>query len=188
MASSAITGALRVGLQIIVAQKRPVLEVYQGFHNDFGPPIEHRRMQSTHRRQEIYIDLTLVNIGAVRAENVTFEVSGDFRRDGLREIPERFKSIVRQLAPGQSMFLMKIEDHDLNVYAPENPEKPSSYKAVGIKTETLQISINYDGPRTLWNRVHRWTRRWRGLKQYSSDFTFDPQTVLGDLPPPTYHG
>lgn len=40
ISSSALTGALRVGVQVVVGRKRPVLEIYQQLHNDFDPPFE----------------------------------------------------------------------------------------------------------------------------------------------------
>ncbi len=90
IASSALSGAVRVGLQVVVSQKRPMLEIYQELRNEYAPPfeIEHRDSTNTkvlrvekHRFQEIGIIITLVNIGGERAENVIFDLSGDFRRD-----------------------------------------------------------------------------------------------------------
>ncbi|MBB6469264.1 hypothetical protein HNQ96_005153 [Aminobacter lissarensis] len=194
VSASAITSALRVGVQVIVSQKRPILEIYQQLHNEFTPPFELDRSKgrplsgkTSHRFQHVFIDLTLVNVGGVRAENVSFEVKGEFKRGGLREeLPGLFISTVRQLPPGQSIYLMKIDDHDLNVYEAENPENPEWKKAVGLKT--LTILCHYDGPNTIWNRLLRWSRRWRGLKQYTSEYTFDPANFVGDLPPAKYNG
>src|SRR3977135_3466830 len=128
MSASALTGALRVGLQVVVARKRPVLEIYQTLNNRFGPTFDIDMKDSTgaktlrtdrHRFQEIFIDLTLINIGGIRADNVTFRLSGDFERDTPRRaFPELFASNVRQIAPGQPLYLMRIDDHDLNVYSP----------------------------------------------------------------------
>lgn len=194
VSSAAITGAMRVGVQVVVARKRPMLEIYQTLRNQFGPPMEipasnvhgTKIPASSHRFQDIFIDLHMVNIGGDRAENVTFEVSGDFKREKPRnKMPELFSSTMRQVAPGQVAFLMMIEDHDLNTYA---PDEHGGFKASGMKSETMTITINYDGPDTFFNRVLRAWRRWRGMKQYSTAFTFDPATVLGDLPHPTYHG
>lgn len=189
VSTSALTGALRVGLQIVVAQKRPVLEIYQNFHNDFEPPFEHKRLQTTHRRQSIFIDLTMVNIGGVRAEDVSFEVEGDFRRETPFEAhPERLSSVIRQVAPGQSMFLMTIRSHDLNTYAPENPEKPVAFKPVGVKTETMTIKVNYNGPTTVVNWPKKLWCWFRGTKPYHSEYVFDPAYFIGELPPPNYLG
>jgi hypothetical protein len=190
--SSALTGVLRVGIQVIIARRRPVLEIYQNLHNNFGPPIEFSTRLNTsrrekHRFQDIFVDLTLINIGGVRAENVTFELTGNFKREGSRENPpELFKSKMRQLAPGQAIYLMRIENHDLQIYAGEKEGDNSVMRSVGIKSDTLTICAHYDGPSNIVNRLLRWPRRWRGLKQYALRFTFDPQVVVGDLPPAQY--
>jgi len=48
------------------------------------------------------------------------------------------------------------------------------------------VDVHYDGPDTLLNKMLRLPRRWRGKKQYETSFTFDPATLEGDLPHPTY--
>jgi hypothetical protein len=196
MSASALTGALRVGLQVVVARKRPVLEIYQTLNNRFGPTFDIDMKDSTgaktlrtdrHRFQEIFIDLTLINIGGIRAENVTFRLSGDFERDTPRRaFPELFASNVRQIAPGQPLYLMRIDDHDLNVYSPDPEGSTTSFRASGIKKTTLTIAVDYDGPASFFNWLISRHRKWRGLKQYSTQFTFDPMTVIGDLPPAKY--
>ncbi|SDU42345.1 hypothetical protein [Stappia sp. ES.058] len=195
ISSSALTGALRVGVQVVVGRKRPVLEIYQQLHNTFDPPFEIDQKDSAgktvrvdkHRFQNIFIDLTLINIGGDRAEGVTFEVSGEFRREEPRqELPELFGATIGQVAPGQTLYLMRIDSHDLNIYAPEKPGDTTAFKAVGIKKDTLEITMHYDGPDTILNKLLRWPRRWRGLRQYSSTFIFNPSIFIGDLPPPRY--
>jgi hypothetical protein len=124
--TSAITGAMRIGLQVIVAQKRPVLEIYQQCRNQFGPEQQFElpadlagTKTATHRTrsQEIFIDLTLVNIGGERAECVTFEVEGAFRRHPSRDnLPKIFSREIMQLCPGQSLYIMKIDNFDLLQY------------------------------------------------------------------------
>ena len=193
VSASALTGALRVGLQVVVARKRPVLEIYQTLNNTFGPPFDFDIKDVTgtktlrtdrHRFQDIFIDLTLINIGGVRAENVTFKLRGEFKRDG--PFPEFLASNVRQIAPGQPLYLIRIDDHDLNVYSPDPEGSTTSFRATGIKTTTLTISVDYDGPASFFNWLISRHRKWRGLKQYSTQFTFDPMTVVGDLPPAKY--
>jgi hypothetical protein len=192
--TSAITGAMRIGVQVIVARKRPVLEIYQQSRNQFGPEQQFELPAGssgtkTHRTrfQEIFIDLTLVNIGGERAENVTFEIEGTFRRHPPRDnLPEIFSRNIKQLSPGQSHFLMKIDNHDLlrYEYLEEGGQKVG--KPVGMKNDTLKVTIHYDGPTTLLNRVLRFWRRCWGLKQYSTEFLFDPEIFEGDLPPAEY--
>lgn len=194
--TSAITGAMRIGVQVIVARKRPVLEIYQQSRNRFGPEQQFElpagssgTKTHTHRTrfQEIFIDLTLVNIGGERAENVTFEIEGTFRRHPPRDnLPEIFSLDIKQLSPGQSHFLMKIDDHDLLRYEYSEAGGQKVGKPVGMKNDTLKVTIHYDGPTTLLNRVLRLWRRCWGLKQYSTEFLFDPEIFQGDLPPAEY--
>ncbi|MFA0339061.1 hypothetical protein, partial [Vibrio breoganii] len=40
VSSSAITGAMRVGVQVVNSHKRPLLEVYHQVHNKFSPEQE----------------------------------------------------------------------------------------------------------------------------------------------------
>jgi hypothetical protein len=186
----AAVGAMRVGLQIVVGQKRPVLEIYQIVHNRIKQPVElvpaHGTVPAqTFRFQEIFVGLSLVNIGAVRAENVTFELRGDFKRAAPRdEMPSVLKSEIKQIPPGNSMFLMRIEISDLHNYV-EDENYPAASHPAGISTDQLKIAIHYDGPPSILNGLMRWHRRWRRLKQYQTNFTFVPMTVAGDLPPTT---
>jgi hypothetical protein len=186
--SSAVTGAVRIGVQVVVARQRPVLEIFCNLHNDFSPAIEFDggHSKQSHRFQRIFIDLVLVNLGGIRAETVTFKSSGSFKReltDG--EEPSLFRSTIRQMAPGQSHYLMRIEQGDLHDYVPDEKD-PKASKMADVKTSTLTIAVSYDGPPTLLNRILRMPRRWRGLKQYETSFVFDPQNFAGDLPPPNY--
>lgn len=194
--TSAITGAMRIGVQVIVARKRPVLEIYQQPRNQFGPEQQFElpagasgTKEHTYRTrfQDIFIDLTLVNIGGERAESVTFEIEGTFRRHPPRDsLPEIFSRDVKQISPGQSLYLMKIDQFDLLQYEYSEDGGQIVGRPVGTKNEKLKITIHYDGPATLLNRVLRlWRRAW-GLKQYSTEFLFDPEIFGGDLPPAEY--
>ena len=194
--TSAITGAMRIGVQVIVAQKRPVLEIYQQSRNQIGPEQQFETpagssgtKKHTHRTRfhDIFIDLTLVNIGGERAENVTFKIEGNFRRRPPRDnLPEIFSLDIKQLSPGQSLYLMKIDNFDLLEYEYSEEGGQKVGKPAGMKKDTLKVTIHYDGPTTLLNRVLRHWRRWRGLKQYSTEFLFDPEIFEGDLPPAEY--
>nr|WP_321484077.1 hypothetical protein [uncultured Cohaesibacter sp.] len=194
--TSAITGAMRIGVQIIVARKRPVLEIYQQSRNQFGPeeqyelpagPSGNKTQIHRTRFQDIFIDLTLVNIGGERAESVTFEIKGSFRRHPPRDnLPEIFSRTIKQLSPGQSLYLMRIDKFDLLQYEYKEESGHEVGKPVGMKQDTLKVTIHYDGPASLVNRVLRFWRRWRGFKQYSTEFLFDPEIFEGDLPPAEY--
>lgn len=194
--TSAITGAMRIGVQVIVAQKRPLLEIYQQSRNQFGPEQQFELPAGSSgtktytlrtRFQDVFIDLTLVNIGGERAESVTFEIEGTFRRHPPRDnLPEIFKREIKQLSPGQSLYLMRIDNNDLLKYDYIEEGGQKIGKQSGMKNDTLKVIIHYDGPNTILNRVLRLWRRWRGLKQYSTEFLFDPAIFEGDLPPAVY--
>jgi hypothetical protein len=68
--SSALTGAVRIGVQVVVARRRPVLEIFCNLHNDFLPPVEFGASSNRQSRrfQRIFVDLVLVNLGGIRAE------------------------------------------------------------------------------------------------------------------------
>jgi hypothetical protein len=187
--SSALTGALRVGVQIVVARRRPVLEIFYSLHNDFSPPEEFESRVSgkqSVRFQRIFVDLVLVNLGGVRAETVSFKTTGSFKRELLDgEEPPMFRSTIRQMAPGQSHYLMRVEQGDLHDWTPDERDA-NAKRMAGIRKETLTILVQYDAPTTILNRIMRGPRRWRGLKQYETQFIFDPQIFAGDLPPPHY--
>ncbi len=150
VSSSAVTGALRVGLQIVSAHKRPVLETYHQMRNRFGPEYEHQiakgadgieQITQKIRFQDIFIQFTLINIGGVRAENIKLSIGGDLKRNKPREdFGEVFRTIIPQMAPGQTHFLFKFDDHDLNEY----PE--GGGKFLGMKKQSLTITMEYDAP------------------------------------------
>ena len=92
---SAVTGALRIGVQIAANQRRPVLEVYHELRNVVGPPQQYRYWtgsrldqleESSTRFQDVFVQFVLVNLGGLRAENITLGFDGKFDRnapDGL---------------------------------------------------------------------------------------------------------
>jgi hypothetical protein len=184
---SALTGALRIGVQVVVARRRPVLDIFCNLHNDFSPPVELNSQilqgSQTHRFQNIFVDLVLVNLGGIRAENVTFKTAGNFQRH--RNLPALFESTIWQMAPGQSHYLMRTDQGDIHDMVPDANDA-KAHRMGGLKKDTLTVSVHYDGPSTVLNRILRVLRRWRGLKQYQTTFVFDPQIFAGDLPPPNY--
>ena len=169
---SAATGALRVGIQVISNHKKPVLEIYHEVHNEYGPEIE------KHRFQDIFISFLLINIGSIRAENVIVSIGGNFTRGAPRTFGELFGANIAQVAPGQAIYLCRLEQHDLYKY--ENGS------AAALKDEHLVITAEYDGPWRGINRVFRVRSHLRGLKQYQTRYEFNAKNVATDLPPPKY--
>jgi len=188
--SSAITGSLKVGLQIASNYKRPVLEIYYQVRNRFGPEMEYQISSDetgtgakTHKahHQEIFIQFTLVNIGGVRAENIELKINGKLKRHSPREdFGEIFNTVFAQMAPGQIHHLFSFDDHDLNVY----PDGGGS--STGIKSETFTITMSYNAPKGPLNWLFSLPASLRGKKQYTGTFTFSPSMVTGDLPPVEY--
>ncbi|MEZ6933191.1 MULTISPECIES: hypothetical protein [Aeromonas] len=188
--ASAVTGSLRVGLQVVTSHKKPVLEVYYQLRNRFGPEHEfdmpvgvHGKDVRTHRtrHQDIFIQFTLVNIGGVRAENVTLRVQGDLKRNSPREdFGGVFRSTIAQFAPGQSQHLFSFRDTDLY----EFPEDAGGRRR--FKSESLSITIEYNAPPGILNWFLSLPNRLRGKKRFTSIFSFSPETVAGDLPPAEY--
>lgn len=187
--ASAISGSLRVGLQIVSNYKRPVLEVYHQVCNRFGPEHEFDVPNGSNgastkyktRFQDIFIQFTLINIGGVRAENVSIYIEGDLKRHPPRE---KFGGLINQsitqFAPGQSQFLFKFNDIDLLDYAKDGGAP------LGLKSQTFTLNIHYDAPPGIINWLLSLPNKLRGKKRFHSSYTFSPVTISGDLPPPEY--
>jgi hypothetical protein len=189
VASSAIASALRIGVNIIVNQNRPVLEFYHEVHNTQGPPVEFEQRNahgmtlpaSTHRFSEQYIAFTLVNIGGIRGENVLIRLTGEFKRDAPRgDWGEKFGNEHAQMAPGQSVFLFRLDTFDLLKYP------PGGGQPIGNKEEKLILVVEYNGPSSGLNWLFRLPSRIRRKSQYKTIYVFDPKNVMGDLPPVRY--
>ena len=175
-------GALRVGIQVISNHRKPVLEFYFELHNDFGPEhVTPRRNVSVgkaklvtpemrRRRQDIFASFSIINIGGVRAENVMLSVSENVRPN--RPIQQsRFKTEIPQLAPGQPLFLFRLDQHDLF-----NNDRKCKFN----------MSAEYNGPWRGMNYLLRIPCQVRNTKQYRTNFAFDADIMAGDLPPPKY--
>jgi len=190
VSSSAVTGAMRVGLQIVSSNQAPVLEIYHQVRNRFGPEREYEipkgvsgeeTITQKTRFQDIFIEFTLVNIGGSRAENIKLSLSGDLRRHSPREgFGDLFDVIIPQMAPGQSRFLFKFYEHDLNEY-PEGSGKPLS-----LKQDSLTIVMEYDSGKGILNWICSLWPKFRGKRRFCEEYTFFPKLVTGDLPPAEY--
>jgi hypothetical protein len=180
ISASAIAGTLRVGLQVVVSQKRPVIEVYQETINQFGPEkvFGEGKDRQSHRFQDIAISFVVVNIGAVRAENVVLTIGGSFERQPPLKFGELFGHEIRQMAPGQAMFLFRLHASELNKYEDSKP--------IGLKDDRLTIRYQYNGPWSGLNRISRLPSWLRGRTQYRGEYEFHAKSVATDLPPPKY--
>lgn len=184
-----ISGALRVGLQVISSHRRPLIECYYEVHNRMGPEQEYQvpkgaRGDTTEtlktRSQDTFVDFRIVNIGGVRAENVQIKITGLNRfppRDNLKEL---FAETIPQMAPSQAVYLFKIDVHDLYEY-PEGGGKP-----LGLKRENLSITVQYDAPRSVLGFFKTLPQRIRGSKHYEMKFIFRTNMIETDFPPIEY--
>lgn len=190
VSSSIVTGAMRVGVQIVSAHKAPALEVYHQVRNRFGPEFEYETPKGVSgeetikqriRFQEIFIEFTLVNIGGSRAENIKLSLTGDLRRNSPREdFREIFDVVIPQMAPGQSRFLFRFDSHDLNEY----PE--GGGKSIGLKSTFFTIVMEYDSGKGILNWIMSLPSKLRGKRRFREEYTFFPTLVTGDLPPAEY--
>lgn len=187
--ASVVSGSLKVGLQVVTAYKRPVLEIYHQIRNRFGSEFEYEipkgvdgieKVKQKTRSQNIFVQFTLVNIGSVRAENISLAIDGDLKRRHGDDFGGAFLHTIPQFAPGQMQHLFSFDEPDLLQY----PD--GGGKATGIKAQSFTITISYDSPKGLMNWVLGIPARWRGRKRFSSSYTFSPQFIAGDLPPPEY--
>lgn len=187
--SSAVTGAIKIGVQIVSSHKAPMLEIYHQVRNTYGPeqefeiPLsnENRTYKSKHRFQDIFVEFTLVNIGGSRAENIKLSYTGDLKRSSPREsFGDLFEVVIPQMAPGQTRYLFKFYDFDLE--APSN----TNARSLEFKDESFTITIEYDSGRGLLNRILSLWSKMRGRRRYKNEYTFFPNLVSGDLPPPEY--
>ncbi|MEZ8883942.1 hypothetical protein AB4371_21975 [Vibrio sp. 10N.261.51.A3] len=191
VSSSAVSSVMKVGLQIVTSRKRPVLEVYHQVHNRFGPEKESRTSWGENdesvyktRYQEIFVQFTLVNIGAERAENVKLSISGDLKREFPREhYPNNFNEIYPQIAPGQLLYLFQFSDSDLLIWETKAGAKYSTKK---MKQELLEITMEYDPPKGLINTLLSLPWSLRGKRRYCDKYLFKASMVEGDLPPAEY--
>lgn len=187
--AGAATGVAKVVLQVVSNQKRPNLEIYYHLVNKFGPENESPNPSGGSpiktRNQEIGIDFYLVNIGGDRAEDVKLNLSGEFdRREEFRSIKNIgiFNHIIPCIPPGQTIFLMKLDEFDLYDYVfIGETGKPN-----GITCKTFTIELTYNGKNCGFNKVFRWFYSWRKRKQYVEIYHFIPKLFAGDLPSPEY--
>lgn len=190
ISTAAISSSLRVGLHVVSNYKRPVLEIYHQVYNKFttvhendelSGADENKKEKHKTRLQEVFIQFTLVNIGGVRAEDVDLSISGDLQRNSPRQgFGGAFKTPISQFPPGQSHLLFRFEDSDLYQYPEEGG--PS----IGLKEASFTITISYNAPSGVLNWILSLPYQLRGKKRFTTQYTFSPQFVTGDLPPPEY--
>lgn len=181
VSSSVATGSLRVALQVVTNFRRPILEVYERLRNVSGPPIELPTHDSrgqiagsqTHRFEDSFFDISLVNIGGVRAENVHVSFTGSSNMFPGARVPRIVADgSISKLPPGQSVLLLKIQSHH----------------AMNAKSG-FRLTLDYDAPNEGIGRVLRAWARFRGRPQYTYIYAFDPSLYEGaHLPSPEYNG
>lgn len=197
ISASAVTGSLRVGLQVVSNHKRPMLEIYHEVCNRMGPQQEFdvpsgvdrsetRKFKT--RFQDIFIQFALANIGGVRAEDVDLQIEGTLKRHEPRgDFGGAFKTPIPQFGPGQVHFLFNFSDYDLWHYPDDVQSSDGARKPDGLKTGSFTITVSYNPPKGLINSPLIWLWSVFGKrKRYTTSYTFSTQLVAGDLPPIEY--
>jgi len=188
ISASALTGAMRVGLQIVSTYRQPHLEVYYEVLNQFGPEQEFKLPSiqrdgpaDNHktRFQDLRVQFLLINIGGQRAENVRLTKSGSFERSAGRTFGGLFERTLPQIAPGQVLQLFLLDVHELAWPHKEDID-------VSAKDRDLIITASYDSPWGILNAAKTGYARVRGKPHHTTEFRFFPQLVWGDLPPARY--
>jgi hypothetical protein len=181
-----VTGAMKIGLQVISNHKRPVLEIYYQLINELSEEFELPNTDTTqesikYRHKETGVIFYLVNIGGCRAENVVLDLSGELdRQEKRRSIRNMgiFNNIIPSIPPSQTILLMKLDEFDLY------DEHSDNGTPNAITNKTLSIKFSYDGENQGLNKFFLWWRKKLGKKkQYTSIFRFIPKLLDGaDLP------
>lgn len=190
ISSAAVTGTIKIGLQVLSSHKKPVIEIYHQLRNTYGPETEFHipasssggatRVDKT-RFQKVSIQFFLVNIGSVRAENVKVSTGGELKRNHPREdFGRKANTVLPQLSPGQLHFLFMFNEFDLYEY-PEGGGKP-----IGLKKSLLIITAEYDSPKSIWNWFMALPYKIFGKRRYKTIYTFSADMVEGDFPPAEY--
>jgi hypothetical protein len=187
VSASALTGAMRVGLQIASTYRGPHLEIYYEVINQYGPEQEFKlpafsrdappEIHKT-RFQDLSIQFQMINIGGQRAENIRLTRSGTFERHPGRDFGGLFEISIPQMAPGQVLQLFLLNVHEL--------ETVKDKKVAGFKDDELIISVDYDSPMGIVNSIKTAPARLRGKAHHQTLFRFLPKLVFGDLPPARY--
>ncbi|HAS8304244.1 TPA: hypothetical protein I7718_21205, partial [Vibrio vulnificus] len=179
VSSSALSGALKAGIQVVSAQKRPLLEIYHRVHNLKHPPHdvvlnETPRVTEKISRQEIFISFTLTNIGGERAENIKLSISGNMIRPNPRQdFGPVFKHVYPQMAPAHSVHLFSFERFDFSFWD-EDGDSDQKF---------LEITMEYDLPKGVINRIRSLPWIIAKKRRYKESYIFRPFMVSGELPP-----
>ena len=182
ISGSTVTGAMRVGLQIISAYRRPHLEIYYEVLNQYGPEYEYRVPNwssgppdvQRSRSQDVQIQFRIVNIGGQRAEQINLAHSGGFKRGSQRDFGGLFEGPVPQMAPGQVLQLFLLDQHEVDGLDADSA------------AEELIIVATYNSPGGILNFAKTFFRRILRKPHHRTEFRFSPRLVWGDLPPAHY--
>jgi hypothetical protein len=88
-----------------------------------------------------------------------------------------FGSEIAQVAPSQTIYLLRLDLNDLYEYEAGSPRP--------WRQRPLIFDVEYNAPADGRHVFLRWLSRLRGrVKQYHCHYEFRPQNVATDLPPP----
>ena len=185
LSSSAATGAVRIGVQVVSANKSPQLEIYHQLRNMIGPEKEidlgdNGQKTLKLRSQDILIEFRLVNIGGSRAENIKLTLCGGLKSNYSFDIfGSLFENVIPQMPPGHSIFLFSFRDFDLL-------DRNSGNPPTRMKKESLRIIMEYDSGSGFLNRVFSIPSKIRGKRRFKNEFVFFPEMISNLYPPPEY--
>lgn len=188
ISASALSSAMKVGLQIASSYRGPHLEIYYELINQFGPEQEYTMPALTKggishvsktRSQDVYIQFQVINIGGQRAENIRLRRSGSFERGPNRDFGGLFECTIPQMAPGQVLQLFLLDTHELDIVGPDG-------RVASFKEDDLIIDAEYDSPAGVVNGLKTALARLRRRPHHSTQFRFSPKLVMGDFPPARY--
>lgn len=190
VSTGALSGALRVGLQVVSNRRRPAVEIYQEFRR-IGRPEEEYKIEGRFgtadnvvkvRGADVVFPFYAVNTGGVRAEAIELSLEGDLERPPRRPLSQRplfNRKPIPQLAPAEAFLLFVIEEDHLYIRGPDG-------KVSGIKPG-FTIVVRYDGPRRWYNGLMYTVLGWLKKKRYRAEYRFDPELLQGaDYPPTEY--
>jgi len=181
--SSAVVGAMRLGLQVVSALKRPSVEVFSQLRHT-SHPVKFRGPDGKGDetdRTEILVAFFAANIGGRHAEDVTFDMSRtSFERPEPRGWGERLTATVPIMSPGQTQLLFLLDASEFN----RLEWKGNVGTPVGWKDEPIIVIVRFNGPSEWKNALPRWFfNRLLKRTQYEFKYEFNPISLVGDLPP-----
>jgi len=164
---SSLTGALRIGVQVVSTAKHPVVEFYQTHfvrnhgENNFTSGMNRAGIQSAFKSDKLdqFVQFSVANIGTVRAENLKFTASSTIPMVGPSlDFGGMFVNVLSQLAPGQVIHLFRVDVRGLVL---EDAPLADSNAPIEVAVDQflggkIEIICEYDHPPGLVNSIKKY--------------------------------